>query len=422
MVRFKKSLLMILTGALFLTGCGSAPTSSAAQSETESLLEESQTDEAAASHNGDSAASEASENADSKSNGDAAPIIEGLTYESTMALEAATEFQIYYYAEGFKLIDLNLVGSYLVVPEGKEAPAALAKNITVIKQPLDEIYLAATGVMSFCEELDVLDAVTMTGTDVSGWSLQTPIDRLNSGELIYAGKYSAPDYETLIAKDCDLALESTMILHAPEVQEMLEDLDIPVFIDRSSYELTALGRVEWIKVYGALLNKEEAAESLVAKQKAVIDDIAGFENTGKTVAFFAINSNKEVVVRKSEDFIPNMIGQAGGKYIFEDLQNPGSNSASVTINMETFYNTAVNADYLIYNATIQEDLADIQDLIDKDGLFAEFKAVKDGNVWQVGKEWYQATATAGYLIPDLNTMLTGGDESQMVFMKRVPLS
>ncbi len=32
-------------------------------------------------------------------------------------------------------------------------------------------------------------------------------------------------------EDCDLAIESTMILHTPKVQEMIEDLDIPVFID-----------------------------------------------------------------------------------------------------------------------------------------------------------------------------------------------
>lgn len=31
----------------------------------------------------------------------------------------------------------------------------------------------------------------------------------------------------LIDQDCDIAIESTMILHTPKVQEMIEDLDIP---------------------------------------------------------------------------------------------------------------------------------------------------------------------------------------------------
>ena len=52
-----------------------------------------------------------------------------------------------------------------------------------------------------------------------------------------------------------------MILHSPKVQEMIEDLDIPVFVDYSSYESHPLGRTEWIKVYGAMLNKEKEAET-----------------------------------------------------------------------------------------------------------------------------------------------------------------
>ena len=42
---------------------------------------------------------------------------------------------------------------------------------------------------------------------------------------------------------------------------MIEDLDIPVFVDYSSYESHPLGRTEWIKVYGAMLNKEKEAEA-----------------------------------------------------------------------------------------------------------------------------------------------------------------
>ena len=90
---------------------------------------------------------------------------------------------------------------------------------------------------------------------------------MNAGTMIFAGKYSEPDYELLVSENCDLAIESTMILHSPKVQEMIEMLDIPVFIDRSSYESQPLGRTEWIKLYGAMLDKEEeAATSLQIRQ------------------------------------------------------------------------------------------------------------------------------------------------------------
>ena len=348
-----------------------------------------------------------------------APEIPGLTCESVMPLGYAECFNVFYYNDGFKLIDVPISGQYLIVPEGAEEPEDLPEDMYVIYQPLDSIYMAATGVMSFYDALGVMDKVTMTSLNESGWTIEAPIEALKSGAMTFAGKYSAPDYETLINKECDLCLESTMILHTPEVQEMLEDLGMPVFIDRSSYELSALGRIEWIKLYGAMMNVEDTANEKFAEQEAIVNSLADFENTGKTVAFFSINSNREVVVRKTEDFIPEMIKQAGGKYIFEDLKNPGSNSASVTMNMETFYDAAVNADYLIYNGTIQEPLKSIDDLIAKDALFAEFKAVQEGNVWQVDSRWYQATAQVGSLVTDLNAMLTGKDDTGLVFMTKL---
>ena len=41
-------------------------------------------------------------------------------------------------------------------------------------------------------------------------------------------------------------------------KEMIEDLGIPVLVDRSSYESNPLGRMEWLKLYGLLLGKEDA--------------------------------------------------------------------------------------------------------------------------------------------------------------------
>lgn len=89
-----------------------------------------------------------------------------------------------------------------------------------------------------------------------------------------------------------------MILHSPKVQEMIEDLDIPVFVDYSSYESHPLGRTEWVKVYGAMLNKEKEAEAFFDDQAKVIEDLKDFKNTEKTVAYFYINTDGSVVVRK----------------------------------------------------------------------------------------------------------------------------
>ena len=354
-----------------------------------------------------------------KENQDSAPEIAGLTYEKTMDLTYAEEFDVYYYKDGYKLINIQESGKYLIVPEGKEAPEGLDEDIKIIQQPLQHVYMAASASMSLIESIDAVDCVKFSGLDESDWYVDAARQAMQDGTMIYAGKYSEPDYENLVDGDCDLAIESTMILHTPKVQEMIEDLDIPVLVDYASYESHPLGRTEWVKLYGALFNKETEAEKFFSEQAKIIEDLEGFENTEKTVAYFYINTDGTVVVRKSDDYIPAMIEIAGGRYAFSDLKNPDNNAPSVKLTMEEFYATAVDADYLIYNGTIVGQVSSIKELEAKNNLFSEFKAVKNGNVWYTGKNLYQSTDTVGELIRDIHLMLTEENPQDMTFLQKM---
>ena len=350
---------------------------------------------------------------------DEAPQIPGLTYESEMELKYAQCFHVFYYNDGYALIDIKDDGQFLVVPEGKEAPADMDKSITVIQKPVSRIYLAATSAMALFNAIDGLDSIRLSGTQASGWYVDDAAQAMEDGKILFAGKYDEPDYELLINEDCDLAIESTMILHSPKVAEMIKELGIPIMIDHSSYETHPLGRTEWVKLYSVLLGKEKEAEAFFDDQAKVIEDLSGFTNTEKTVAYFYINTDGSAVVRTSDDYIPKMIEIAGGRYIFPDLKNTEGTGSSVRLTMEEFYNQAVDADYLIYNASIDSPITSIDDLLAKSDLFADFKAVKDGNVWCTGKQLYQATDIVGELIKDVHLMLTDGDEKDMTFLTRV---
>ena len=350
---------------------------------------------------------------------DEAPQIPGLTYESEMELKYAQCFHVFYYNDGYALIDIKDDGQFLVVPEGKEAPADMDKSITVIQKPVSRIYLAATSAMALFNAIDGLDSIRLSGTQASGWYVDDAAQAMEDGKILFAGKYDEPDYELLINEDCDLAIESTMILHSPKVAEMIKELGIPVMIDHSSYETHPLGRTEWVKLYSVLLGKEKEAEAFFDDQAKVIEDLSGFTNTEKTVAYFYINTDGSAVVRTSDDYIPKMIEIAGGRYIFPDLKNTEGTGSSVRLTMEEFYNQAVDADYLIYNASIDSPITSIDDLLAKSDLFADFKAVKDGNVWCTGKQLYQATDIVGELIKDVHLMLTDGDEKDMIFLTKV---
>ena len=164
----------------------------------------------------------------------------------------------------------------------------------------------------------------------------------------------------------------------------------------------------------------EEAEAFFGEQNKVMEELENFENTGKTVAFFYINTSNAVVVRRSGDSVPLMIELAGGKYVLDDMEDVSeSMRSSVNMTLEAFYDAAVDADYLIYNSTIDAPIYSIDDLLAKSSLFENFKAVQEGNVWCADKYLYQATDIIGELIRDFHHMLTDGDESQMTFLKKI---
>lgn len=347
-----------------------------------------------------------------------APELPGLTFEAETELEYAQCFRLYRYEGGYTLITIENGGDFLVVPEDGQVPGGLDDGITVLRQPLDRIYLAATSAMSLFNAVDALDHIRLTGTRASGWYIDAAVEALNSGAMLFSGKYSEPDYELMIGEDCNLAIESTMIYHTPKVKEMIEDLGIPVLVDRSSYEPHPLGRTEWIKLYAVLVDKEDEAAAFFDQQASVIRELENFENTGKTVAFFAVNSDGSVVIRKPSDYIPKMIALAGGRYAFEDFVTDQA-ATSISITMEDFYAKAVDADVLIYNASIAAPISTVDELLALNELFADFKGVQEGNVWCTGKSFYQATDIVGQMIRDIHLALTDSDESQMTFLTRV---
>lgn len=348
-----------------------------------------------------------------------APELPGLACTGQVQTEYAECFKIYNYEGGYQLLEVMGEEEYLLIPEGKEAPDGLDEEIVLLYKPLEHIYLAATSTMALFRGLDALDTIRFSGTDASGWYIEEAAEAMEAGEMLFAGKYSEPDYELLLDGECDAAIESTMLLHVPKVQEMLENLGIPVFIDYSSYEARALGRTEWIKVYGALTDKSEEADAFFQNQTDLLSELEDFENTGKTVAFFYISESGYVVVRKSTDYVADMIKMAGGTYVFSDLTGDGNANSSVNLSMEEFYAVASDADYLIYNSTIQEPVRTMQELLAKEEVLSEFKAVQEGNVWCAGKNLYQATDITGEFILDIHRMLTGADASEMTFLTPV---
>lgn len=343
--------------------------------------------------------------------------------ESAYPLEYAKEFTVDECTGGTKLITIQNA-RYLIVPENSTVPNGLSEDITVLQKPLKNVYLVSTSAMDPILKLDALSAVTLSGTSAENWYLPEAKEAMENGEISYAGKYSAPDYEFIVSANCGLAIENTMIYHTPEVKEQLEKFGIPVLVERSSYESDPLARMEWVKLYGILFDKEAEAETFFNEQVQRIRPLLEQDTTGKTGAFFSVTSNNLVTVRKSNDYVAKMVGMAGGEYIFSDLSDNGNNLATINLSLEEFYAGAKDADVLIYNSTIEGKIETTEQLLSKCPMLADFKAVQNGNVWCTTQSLFQESMELPDLILDMNRVFTAEspnavNEDELKFLTHV---
>ena len=419
----------------------------------------------------------------------AAPEIDGLRFISSEKNDVAEYFRLSVYedASGAKYQLLETAGGlhrYLIVPEdaqvsdrksdhftaraSEENSANKEKKgdaleLTVLQQPLTTTYVAASAVMAPLCDLGTVSQIRFSGLREEGWYVDEARAAMEKGSMLFAGKYSEPDYETLLREGCDLALESTMIYRSPEVIEKLSALGIPVYIDYSSYEPHVLGRLEWIRVYGALFGHEEKAQQWYASERDRIRAIqkdaetssgeasqsgksteksetktsrnskneasstgtssgrAGTDTTADqrpTVVYFYVNSSGQIQVRQPHDYIPELLELAGARYLAPDMSGlSGSRKSNVTVSLEDFYSSCRDADYLIYSATLDRPLSSIQELLGKNALFADFKAVKEGHVYTTDKDFYQLSDRMADFAEDVHRMLQG--QGDMHFLKLV---
>ncbi len=384
---------LLLAGMLWLCGCGAAP----------------------GVWNGERAAAGTEQETGTR-----------LVYEGSMELSYAEHFSVDYYRGGYVMLTVTSgtpsgtpEGTQILsVPEGGEIPEGLDEDVILVRRPVQNLYLVASAAMDMFDALDAVDAVTLSGQREDGWYIDSAREAMESGAMVYAGKYSEPDYERIVASGCTLAIENRMITHTPEVVEKLEEFGIPVVIDYSSDESHPLGRVEWVRFYGALLGLEERADQVFAEQTAILDRVTAEEDTGGSVAFFYVTSGGLVQVRQNSDYVPKMIELAGGRYVFENLGDPSSGRSTINLQVEEFYNGAKDADFLIYNSAVDGGVASVEELLDKCPVLADCKAVREGNVWCTANDLYQQSMSLGYLIEDIHHMLRGED-ADMRFLFRL---
>ena len=333
------------------------------------------------------------------------PALPGYGEPRNVPTSAASCFAIWRYENGDSLIRTDDGASYLITENDSAAP----ENVTVIPRRPQTVYMAASAVMCFWDAMDCLDEIRFSSLEADAWTVDGAREAMETGAILYAGKYREPDYELLLSGGCDLSIQSTMSEHVPKVKEKLEELGIPVFVDRSSYESSPLARCEWVRVYAEIAGCPERGDALFAEQKATFDSLRDAEPSGKTAVFFYVTASGSFVTRKSGDYISKMIELAGGENVFA-FEGEDNALSSVTLSPEEFVLAAKDADIILYNGTISGILYTLDELEALNPLLSDFRAVKNGDVWCTEANLYQNIMKTGEILSDFHAIFADTGE------------
>ena len=333
---------------------------------------------------------------------------DGPVLEGQMELDYAENFTIDLYSDGYRMITIEgAAAPYLVVPEGAEVPETLAEGAVVLQLPIERAYVASTSMMSLLDAIGGLDRVKLVATEQEKWYLENIVSRMEAGDMVFSGSYDEPDYELMTAGDIQFHLDSGMVDGHPEVLEKFAELGIPSLVERSSQEGHPLARVEWVKVLGVLFDLEDEAQQYFEETINHWNEMcAAGADTGKTASMGYITSTGKCYSRNGGDYMAQMIALAGGEYVLADMEPEESGNTNMTF--EDWYARNKDADYLFY-INFALGFNSIQEMIDYNPLFADFKAVQEGHVYVTSPDFTQSTAAIASIIADMNTIFTSDD-------------
>lgn len=340
-----------------------------------------------------------------------------LIFDHEEILQYAEGFTLCHYKEGYTVFTIPgtcAKREYLIVPEGKEIPFGLKEDTVILQQPITKLCIASGSLASLAAAIDAVDCIKAVAIERENWTLQNVQEGIDEGNICYSGSFRNPDFELLLTEGIQLEIDTTMLLNYPEIMEKYDEIGIPYFIEDSTKEASPLARMEWIKLLGAILGKEEEANRYFEEQKAKIEGLDTAEGSSKETALFYMGE-KSLYVRNGGDYIPSMLRLAGGRYCMEEF-NP-EQGGSLKISFEDFYSKCKDAEYLFW-VVLECPYDTIEELIGANELFADFRAVQNGNVYKARKGFAQRTADFADVILEMNKILNDSEiEETDTFVK-----
>ena len=270
---------------------------------------------------------------------------------------------------------LKVLHTYLLADREKPLPEHLPEG-TVVRTPLQKSVIYSSVHCSLWSELDELKGIGgVCGLEYI--KLPQIQEGCRNGSIVNVGNSMNPDIERIID------LRPDAILLSPFENSggygRVGKLNIPIIECADYMETSALGRAEWMRLYGLLLGKEAQADSLFAgieKEYLTLTQQVKSQNLKRPTVISEMKNSSAWYIPGGNSTMGRLYQDAGADYVFASL----SNSGSVPLAFETVFDRGGNADiWLIkYNQPQDKTFSELE----RDyAPYARFKAFQDRKVY-----------------------------------------
>ena len=270
---------------------------------------------------------------------------------------------------------LKVLHTYLLADREKPLPEHLPEG-TVVRTPLQKSVIYSSVHCSLWSELDELKGIGgVCGLEYI--KLPQIQEGCRNGSIVNVGNSMNPDIERIIDLWPDAILLSPF--ENSGGYGRVGKLNIPIIECADYMETSALGRAEWMRLYGLLLGKEAQADSLFAgieKEYLTLTQQVKSQNLKRPTVISEMKNSSAWYIPGGNSTMGRLYQDAGADYVFAYL----SNSGSVPLAFETVFDRGGNADiWLIkYNQPQDKTYSELE----RDyAPYARFKAFQDRKVY-----------------------------------------
>jgi len=265
---------------------------------------------------------------------------------------------------------------YAVLQPGAELGGARMEYAAVVDAEPQRVISLVTPSIAHMGDLGLLER--LVGVETADYIYNSEVlTRLESGDVVRVGGGPELDLERVVALQPDLVFVSAL---GPDEAALrrLSSAGIPVVLLSDWREQCPLGRAEWLKLFGALFNRNQKAEEIFAERAERYEQLQALS------ALLPDNQRPSIMANgpwqgswptpAGDSYIARLFGDAGGSYLWADIPGTGSHF----IDLESVLARAAQAEYWL---NLNHDWNTAADVLQADPRLARFQAYQTGRMY-----------------------------------------